>query len=145
MRTTRPGLILGFAALSITAGILLAQPSKRVMGSAAYDWNSVAAVPTKNGFVRHFFDGPTATLDRLECHVTTLNPGEAPHPPHQHPAEEIFIIKEGTVEVLVNGEWKKMGPGSVIFEASNSLHGIRNAGGSTATYHVLSWEPVAKP
>ena len=44
----------------------------------------------------------TATLDELECHITTLNPGETPHPPHKHPDEELVIVKEGTVESLVN-------------------------------------------
>jgi quercetin dioxygenase-like cupin family protein len=72
-------------------------------------------------------------------HVTTLNPGQAPHPPHQHANEELIIVKEGTVEFLLNGEWKKAGPGSVIFVASNQLHGLRNPGPAPATYHVISW------
>ena len=42
---------------------------------------------------------PTATLDELEIHITTLNKGETPHAPHQHPDEELVIVKEGTVEV----------------------------------------------
>ena len=71
--------------------------------------------------------------------MTTLNPGESPHPPHQHPDEEVMIIKEGTVETLVNGETKRIGPGSVIFQAANQLHGIRNVGTVPATYHVIKW------
>jgi quercetin dioxygenase-like cupin family protein len=71
--------------------------------------------------------------------VTTLNPGQQAHPPHRHPDEELIIVKEGTVESLVNGEWKRLGPGSVVFQASNQLHCIRNAGEGTATYHVIKW------
>jgi quercetin dioxygenase-like cupin family protein len=89
--------------------------------------------------VRTFFRSQTATTDELECHVTTLNPGEASHPPHKHPEEEVIIIKEGTVEALVNGEKKKVGSGSVIFQASNQMHALRNAGKTPATYHVISW------
>ena len=48
-------------------------------------------------------------------------------------------MKEGTVEVLVNGEMKRAGAGSVIFNASNQLHGIRNVGDGPATYHVINW------
>ena len=48
---------------------------------------------------------PTATLDELEYHVTTLNPGQSPHPPHQHPNEELIIVKEGAVEAYLNGGW----------------------------------------
>ena len=76
---------------------------------------------------------------------TTLNPGQSSHPPHQHPEEEIVVIREGTVEALVNGEWKRVGPGSVIFNASNVLHGLRNVGDGPATYHVLMWRSSATP
>jgi len=71
--------------------------------------------------------------------VTTLNPGATSHAPHKHANEELVIVKEGTVEALVNGEWKRVGPGSVIFNASNQLHGIRNVGSMSATYHVINW------
>jgi quercetin dioxygenase-like cupin family protein len=50
------------------------------------------------------------------------------------------------VEVLVNGEWKRVGPGSVVFNASNVLHGLRNVGDVPAVYHVISWfSPGMKP
>src|SRR6185436_5833801 len=62
------------------------------------------------------------------------------HPPHKHPNEELVIIREGTVECLVNGEWKRLGPGSVIFNASNQLHALKNVGTVPATYHVINWQ-----
>jgi quercetin dioxygenase-like cupin family protein len=87
-----------------------------------------SAKPTEVGSVRSFFKARTATLDELEMHVTTLKPGKASHPPHRHPNEELIIVMQGTVETLSNGEWKRVGPGSVIFNASNQLHGLRNVG-----------------
>jgi XRE family transcriptional regulator, regulator of sulfur utilization len=82
----------------------------------------------------------------LECHVTTLNPGQMPHPPHQHANEELIIIREGTLEVMQNGEFKRIGPGSVIFNASNVIHSLRNVGSTPAVYHVISWyAPGMKP
>jgi len=95
--------------------------------------------------VRSFFDTRTATLEELEVHVTTLNPGKAPHPPHRHPNEEMIIVRQGTLEVLVNGEWKRVGPGSVIFNASNQLHGLRNVGADQAIYHVINWKTAPTP
>jgi XRE family transcriptional regulator, regulator of sulfur utilization len=119
--------------------VSLVRADKTVMGSSAWDWNKVEAQPNKTGLTRKFFQAPTATLDELECHVTTLNPGAAPHPPHRHPDEEVIIVKEGTVESLVGGQTHRLGPGSVIFQAANQEHAIRNVGTTPATYHVLKW------
>jgi quercetin dioxygenase-like cupin family protein len=113
------------------------------MGSAVFDWNAIPAKPTEVGSVRSFFKARTATLDELEMHVTTLKPGMASHPPHRHPNEELIIVKQGTVETLSNGEWKRVGPGSVIFNASNQLHGLRNVGAGEAVYHVINWKSAA--
>ena len=139
MITKRDTLVAFFTA-SLTIGIVgYAQSDKTVMGSSIFDWNSIEVKQSKTGFTRQFFRAPTATLDELECHVTTLNPGESPHAPHKHPDEEVIIIREGTVESLVNGETKRVGPGSVIFQASNQMHGIRNVGTVPAVYHVFKW------
>jgi quercetin dioxygenase-like cupin family protein len=116
-----------------------------VLGSSAFDWNAIPAKETKVGSVRSFCKAPTATLEELELHVTTLNPGQEPHPPHRHPNEELVILREGTVEALVNGDWKRLGPGSVIFNASNQLHGLRNVGTVPAIYHVINWTTAATP
>jgi quercetin dioxygenase-like cupin family protein len=115
-----------------------------VMQSTVFDWNSIAVKQTDVGSVRQFFKSPTITLDELECHVTTLNPGLQSHPPHKHPNEELVIIQEGTVEVLSNGALKKVGPGSVIFNASNQLHALKNIGSTPAVYHVINWKSPSK-
>ncbi len=130
------------ALLAITATLAVvafARTAPTVMGSSIFDWNSFEVKPSKIGFTRKVFQAPTATLDELECHITTLNPGATPHEPHKHPDEEIIIIKEGTVESLVNGQLKRVGPGSIIFQAANQLHSIRNVGDTPAIYHVFKW------
>ena len=137
---TRRDVAVAMIAVTATCCVVtLAYPQKPVMQSAVFDWNSIPAKQTKTGTVRSFFKSPTTTLSELELHVTMLNPGEASHPPHKHPNEELVIVKEGLVEALVNGDWKKVGPGSVIFNASNQMHGIRNVGTTPATYHVINW------
>ncbi|MBI1760036.1 MAG: cupin domain-containing protein [Acidobacteria bacterium] len=140
MKLTKRDLTVALLAASATwAGVSFARDDKPIMGSSVWDWNKIAATPNTHGAVRKFFQAPTATLDELECHVTTLNPGESPHAPHQHADEEIVIVKEGTVESLVGGEKHILGPGSVIFQASNQMHAIRNVGKTPATYHVFKW------
>ncbi len=39
----------------------------------------------------------------------------------------------------MNGETKRVGPGSVIFQAANQMHGMRNVGDVPAVYHVMRW------
>ena len=116
---------------------------KGVMGPTAIDWNSVEVKTNATGFSRKFFESPTATVNLLECHATTVNPGASTHAPSSHPEEEVIIVKEGTVEAYVNGEWKRAETGSVIFNASNALQAIRNVSDKPATYFVLMWRPVA--
>jgi quercetin dioxygenase-like cupin family protein len=142
---TRRDLFVALIAVAATAGAFAVADQKPVMGSAVFDWNSVPATPNAVGSVRHFFQTPTATMEQLELHVTTLNPGQSPHPPHRHPNEELLIIQKGTVETLSNGEWKRVGPGSVIFNGSNQLHGLRNVGTEPAVYHVINFKTAATP
>src|SRR5215475_10450879 len=119
--------------------------AKAMIGPSVYDWTKIPARKTEVGEVRSFFRGPTKTLQELELHVTSLDPGKASHPPHKHPNEEMIIVREGTVEALVDGEWKRVGPGSVIFNASNVMHGLRNVGDTPATYHVINWKSDQTP
>lgn len=139
MLTKRDFGIAFFTMCCTSAIFLAAQSPSNIMQSSAFEWNDLAVKANKTGFSRQVFQAPTATLDELECHITTVNPGESTHPPHQHPDEEIMILKEGTVEVLVNGKLKTVGPGSVIFQAANQSHNIRNIGKVPATYHVVKW------
>ncbi len=114
---------------------------KPILHSALFGWEKTAAEETPTGEKRNFFVARTATLDQLSCHATTVNPGLASHPPHKHVEEELIIIKEGTFEVMQNGKTTKAGPGSVIFEASNEMHGLRNVGETTGTYFVVKFWP----
>lgn len=137
---TRRDVVVALVAASAALGtVAVAQQPTSVMSSTVFDWNTMPVRQTGVGSSRQVVRRPTATLDELEMHITTLNPGQTSHAPHQHLNEELIIIREGTVETLSNGEWKKLGPGSIIFNASNQLHGIKNIGTTPATYHVVNW------
>jgi len=137
-------LVVAIIAVIATLCVVAVTAQTSVMQSTVFDWNAIAVKQTDVGSVRQFFKSPTITLDELECHVTTLNPGLQSHPPHKHANEELIIIREGTVETLSNGEWKKVGPGSVIFNASNQLHALKNVGTTPAVYHVINWKSPGK-
>jgi quercetin dioxygenase-like cupin family protein len=137
-----------FAALAATAvagdALALAEPAT-VMGSHVFDWSLLVDKPNAVGSVRTVCSTPTATIENLEIHITTLNPGMSPHPPHMHPNEELIIIRQGTVETLSNGTWIRVGPGSIIFNGSNQLHGFKNVGTEPAIYHVVNVKTEKTP
>src|SRR6266498_4292566 len=54
--------------------------AKPIMHSRVFQWSDLKVEPTRIGGLRGVFDAPTATLDRFSCHITTLDPGNAPHP-----------------------------------------------------------------
>ncbi len=131
--------VAGAFAVGMAAAAPLVHTENAIMGSTAVSWEEIQAKGASDGKYRQVFKNPTATLDELELHVTTLPAGQSPHPPHQHPDEEIVIIREGTVEVNMNGVTKTLGPGSVIFQAANQLHSLKNIGTTPAVYHVIKW------
>lgn len=107
------------------------------LGSAIFEWKNLVAKPTAAGDARAVVDRPTATLANLECHVTTLQPGKAPHPPHRHFDEEIVLVKEGALDVTIAGKSWRAEAGSVIFVGSNDEHGWKNAAPTNTVYYVL--------
>jgi quercetin dioxygenase-like cupin family protein len=140
MITRREALLAAIATVPAASAVWAAESSgKSVMHSTVFDWEKMDPQSTKVGAKRAVMDSPVATLDRLECHITTVNAGEEPHPPHQHPEEELVLIKEGTMDIVQNGERKRVGPGSVVFNSSNELHGFKNVGDTPATYFVVKW------
>jgi len=143
MKITRRDLIVAVASIATAvAGMALAQSAaKPMMHSRTFTWADLKVTPTKVGERRSVFDAPTPTLANFECHITTLNPGEVPHPPHRHADEELMIVKEGTVEALQDGQTNIVTAGGLIFEASNELHGLRNVGTNRATYFVIRFMP----
>jgi len=97
---------------------------------------------TATGSSRSLIDTVTATLGKLESHVTKLAPGVQSHAPHRHVAEEIIILVRGTLDVYQGDAVRRAPPGSVIFMASNEPHAVKNVGADTAMYYVV--QPMPK-
>jgi (S)-ureidoglycine aminohydrolase len=89
-------------------------------------------------------DGSSTTLANLEMHVTTLEPGNAAHPPHTHTdQEELIIVKEGLLNVTIQGKQKLLSPGGVALALPGEEHGAVNAGKSKAVYYLLKFKTKA--
>ena len=57
---------------------------------------------------------------------------------HQHPHEELILVREGTMDFFYGGESHILAPGSVGYTAPNQMHGFKNIGSTRATYFIFS-------
>ena len=136
----RRDLVVAAIAASVTlACVSMAAETKKALDSTAWHWNDLTVTKTPVGERRDVVQQPTRTLDELEMHITTLNPHTASHPPHTHPNEEMVIVKEGRLQVHLNGKEVVVGPGAVLFYASMQPHAIQNIGDTPGTYYVINW------
>jgi len=129
------------AALTALIGRVELDEQQNLLPSAAYPFEKLPVHPSNGAEFRDVLKGRLATGESLEVHETTLPPGGAPHPPHRHLHSEMWLIREGTVELVVNGATHRLGPGSVGFVHANDEHGIRNMGTTSATYFVVAIGP----
>ena len=120
-------------------------PNQTKLASSIYDWEKMQPTQVSNGVRRVVFDGPTTTLDKINCHITTLNPGQQSGEPRLHVQEEVVIVKEGMIEATYDGHSETVGPGSVIFFASHATTRLRNPGKIPATYTVIYYYTPLTP
>jgi quercetin dioxygenase-like cupin family protein len=108
-----------------------------VLPSKVYSFESLPIHASEQNAFRPVLEGKTHEGFRVALHESNLAPGAMPHPPHRHAHVEVFLIREGSLQVTISGQSSSLGPGSVAYVASNEEHGIRNTGNSHAEYFVL--------
>jgi mannose-6-phosphate isomerase-like protein (cupin superfamily) len=132
------------AAALLTALPLQSESTETLSNSQVFPFGKLPVHRSADGAEsRPVLQGKLPTGEMLEVHETSLPPGAMPHPPHHHLHSEMWLVREGTVEITVNGHGQSVGPGGVGFAASNQEHGIRNVGTKTAQYFVVAVGPGA--
>src|SRR6188472_4780506 len=79
VRITMRDVVVAVVAAGATLGVVAYAQEKpaAILKSTVFDWNSWPVRNTDVGQSRQVVRQPTLTLDELEMHVTTLNPGVA--------------------------------------------------------------------
>lgn len=113
--------------------------TKQLSASKVIRYADLPVVKLDNGGQqRPVMSGTLPTGEFVEIHETVLPPGKTPHPPHRHPNSEWLFIQSGKLEYNDNGKIVPVGPGDIVFSASNVSHGLNNVGAAPATYIVFS-------
>ena len=147
MRMTRRELCLllpagTLAAAAAPLGKASEQGNSLPSGGYSFDKLTVNTAPS-GAQTREAFKGKLATGESIETHATTLPPGAMPHPPHHHEHSEMFLMRDGTLELTVNGTSYRLESGGVGFVRSNEEHGVKNVGTTAANYFVVEMGPGA--
>jgi quercetin dioxygenase-like cupin family protein len=143
MQIDRRELCSLFPAVLLSAS--LGSPDSPTLSSSTFPFSDLKPRANQNGSgeVRSVVKGSMPTGEQVEVHETTLHPGASPHPPHRHKHSEFWLVREGTVEITINGKGHQLGAGSVAFAASNDEHGIKNIGNTPANYFVVAIGPMS--
>src|SRR5205807_5779293 len=98
----------------------------QALSSAVFPHDDLPVRNNPTSTRRSVLDGKIPTGEHVEIHETTLQPGAMPHAAHKHEHTEVWLIREGTLELTINGQTHRLGPGSVGLATKNDLHGIKN-------------------
>lgn len=134
IHVSRRDLCLMLPALAASAALADEKPP---LASTAIRFEDMPVQGSGQFTARPVLEGWTHEGCRIAAHESDLAPGGVPHPPHRHRHEEMFIIREGTLEITIAGKSAQIGPGSAAYVASNEEHGVRNVGSTHAQYFVL--------
>jgi mannose-6-phosphate isomerase-like protein (cupin superfamily) len=84
-----------------------------------------------------FFHGLLPTNIGCEAHVSYLAVGAQHEPLEKHQHSEIWLVREGKVELMLDGESHMLAAGDVGIAVAGTMHWVRNAGDTVASYFVI--------
>ena len=125
------------ATLPILASLASAAPAP--LASLVIDPSAARLTHESYGDLRVYFDGATGQLRSLTVGSLVLKAGMMPHPPHQHPEEEIMLVTEGAGEITVGGQTYAAASGSMMYCSGQRMHGI-TAGPQGLTFYFYKWK-----
>ena len=108
--------------------------------SSTLDAASARVTNEPFGDLAIYFSGPTEQVGSMTAGSLRLKSGMSPHPPHTHPEEEFMVITEGTGEITVADKITKVAPGSMMYCAAGTLHGIVNTGKTPLLFYFYKWK-----
>ncbi|PZX52472.1 Cupin domain-containing protein [Algoriphagus ratkowskyi] len=108
--------------------------------SGVFHWNDFEAKTNGDRQSRAILQGVSTHLDYLSMHATTQAVGAAPSTAHANAdIEELVIVKEGVMEVMIEGNGTILGPNGVLSLMPQQMHSLKNVGDTPLTYYVIRY------
>ena len=93
------------------------------------------------------FAGHTKCIGNLSCHISALDAGVSPHPPHDHDDEELLVMLSGNVELdlpALDGAGQptrlSLKRGDFVYYPARFSHTLEANGSSAANYLMFKWQ-----
>ena len=106
--------------------------------SGVFHWDDFEVKTSEGRISRPILEGVSTHFDYLEMHATTQAVGSNASAAHANEdIEELVIVKEGKMEVMLNGEGTILGPNGVLSLMPQQMHSLKNVGDTPLTYYVI--------
>ena len=126
--------------LCLFAVSIKAQDQLSSVESGVYQWAEHPVTLSEKRESRNIMEGSSPHFEYLEMHATTQYPGAAPSTAHANSdIEEVIIVKEGVMEITIEGKSEVLGAGGVILLTPQNMHSLRNIGNENLTYYVMRY------
>ena len=78
---------------------------------------------------------------KVSFFIVQFSPGHGPKK-HRHPYEETFILLDGEIEIIVNGNTQTIGAGKIAIVPAGTWHEFKNC--SDRPLQMINIHPVEK-
>jgi (S)-ureidoglycine aminohydrolase len=133
-----PKWLWSLIALSLCAAPAFSQQPP--IASDVYVWKDLTVERTETGSRRSIAKGSATDFEVMDISATTLEKGKTDDQQAHPDLEEMIIVKDGNLQITINGESKTVGRGSVAIIMPGDEHKYANAADGDTTYYVLRYK-----
>jgi (S)-ureidoglycine aminohydrolase len=122
--------------------LLVAVSAGKPIVSGVFDWSKIKTVKTHTGSLMNILKGPTRSLEMFDIKAISLHSGKATHSYLVGKGiDELFIIKEGNAEIIINSVSKQLGAGSIALASQGDRVQVKNIKPATLVYYSVIFKP----
>lgn len=110
------------------------------IASDVYAWKDAPVVETENGSTRTLINGSATDFEFMNITATTFRPGKGEVEFTSADAEEMIVVKDGSLKITINGESKTVGRGSVAIVMPGDKRGYTNVSEGETTFYRLRYK-----